>query len=65
MLYPTLSKWPLWRLRALARIAKTRARGFFSDPRNMIDLRRALELAEAAPPKLEDVPAILKRLPPR
>lgn len=34
-----LSKWPQWKLRALHRVAKTRGRAFFADPKMMAGLR--------------------------
>lgn len=39
-LYETLMSWPDRRLAATYRIAKTRLRPFFANPRNMVVLRR-------------------------
>ncbi len=41
-----LQRWPLWKLRALARIAKTHGKAFFRDPSTMRELRSVLRVKE-------------------
>ncbi len=41
-----MQQWPLWKVKALARVAKTRGRAFFRDPRIMEQLRWALKVRD-------------------